>query len=190
MRRLTAALALLLTLAGCRAAAAMPPTTVEDPTPPPPPLRDLGPAPELEGDIWLNSERPLRLKDLRGQVVLLEMWTFGCINCQRVIPHIRQWHQQYGDQGLEVIGNHYPEFAYEQDLGNLAEAVDRFQIEYPVVQDNQGINWRAYDNHYWPTTYLIDKQGHLRYQHIGEGAYETTEAAIQRLLSEGPSGQQ
>lgn len=149
-----------------------------------PPLEDEGPAPEIEGEIWLNSDVPLRLEDLRGEVVLLEMWTFGCINCQRVIPHLRGWHEEYADEGLVVIGNHYPEFPYEEDLGNLRDAVNRFEIAYPVVQDNAGRNWRAYSNRYWPTTYLIDKRGHLRYQHIGEGAYKKTEAAIQTLLAE------
>ncbi len=152
--------------------------------PPEPVLEDRGPAPEIEGDIWLNSDEELRLRDLRGQVVLLEMWTFGCINCQRVMPHLREWHDRYAERGLVVIGNHYPEFAYEEDLENLRAALQRFEIEYPVVQDNDGMNWRAYRNRYWPTLYLIDKRGHLRYQHIGEGAYDTTEVAIQTLLAE------
>jgi thiol-disulfide isomerase/thioredoxin len=152
-----------------------------------PELPDQGPAPDIGGDVWLNSPVSLSLLDLRGKVVLLEMWTFGCINCQRVIPYLNQWQSRYADEGLVIIGNHYPEFRYEEDLGNLNEAVAAMDIEYPVVQDNQGINWRAYRNRYWPTLYLIDKSGNLRYQHIGEGRYGETESAIQALLDE-PSG--
>jgi thiol-disulfide isomerase/thioredoxin len=147
-------------------------------------LRDLGPAPELSGGEWLNVPAPLHLSDLRGKVVLLEMWTFGCINCQHVIPSLKAWEGKYASQGLVIIGNHYPEFDYEADLENLKDAVRRYGIEYAVVQDNRGDNWRAYNNHYWPTLYLIDKQGRVRYVHIGEGAYSQTEVAIQALLSE------
>lgn len=147
-------------------------------------LKDLGSAPELTNEVWLNSDRALRLADLRGKVVLLDMWTFGCINCQHVIPALRQWHETYRSQGLVVIGNHYPEFGYEEDLGNLKDALVRLDVPYPVAQDNDGITWRAYKNRYWPTLYLIDKRGHMRYQHIGEGAYPETEAAIQALLAE------
>jgi thiol-disulfide isomerase/thioredoxin len=147
-------------------------------------LRDLGAAPEMTNEVWLNTEQPLRLADLRGKVVLLDMWTFGCINCQHVIPSLRRWYDTYSSQGLVVIGNHYPEFGYEKDLGNLKEALVRLDVPYPVAQDNEGKTWSAYRNHYWPTLYLIDKRGHLRYQHIGEGAYQETEAAIQALLAE------
>lgn len=101
-----------------------------------------------------------------------------------MIPSLRGWYEKYKDQGLVVIGNHYPEFSYEQDLDNLKEAVSRLDVPYPVAQDNQGVTWRAYNNHYWPALYLIDKRGHLRYTHIGEGAYQDTEAAIQSLLAE------
>jgi thiol-disulfide isomerase/thioredoxin len=147
-------------------------------------LRDSGPAPELTNEVWLNTDRPLRLADLRGKVVLLDMWTFGCINCQHVIPSLIGWHDTYSSQGLVVIGNHFPEFGYEEDLGNLKDALVRLDVPYAVAQDNDGKTWRAYRNHYWPTLYLIDKRGHLRYQHIGEGAYQETEAAIQALLAE------
>lgn len=101
-----------------------------------------------------------------------------------MIPSLREWHSKYKDQGLVVIGNHYPEFDYESNLDNLKEAVARNQIEYAVAQDNDGLTWRAYHNRYWPTLYLIDKHGRLRYVHIGEGAYSETEAAIQSLLAE------
>jgi thiol-disulfide isomerase/thioredoxin len=150
----------------------------------PPSLPDKGPAPELTNIVWLNADQPLRLADLRGKVVALDMWTFGCINCQHVIPSLRSWYQKYGDQGLVVIGNHYPEFDYERDLDNLKAAIVNLDVPYPVVQDNDGATWRAYNNNYWPTLYLIDKRGHLRYVHIGEGAYDESEAAIQALLAE------
>ena len=97
---------------------------------------------------------------------------------------MREWHKEYQDQGLVIIGNHYPEFAHEQDLENLKRAVNELGIEYPIAQDNDGITWRAYETRYWPTLYLIDKKGYLRYVHIGEGAYRETEDAIQTLLAE------
>jgi thiol-disulfide isomerase/thioredoxin len=147
-------------------------------------LPDLGPAPELGSATWLNTQGPLRLAELRGKVVGLEMWTFGCINCQHVIPHLKQWDAAYRDQGLVLIGNHFPEFEYEADLESLQQAVAQAGIEYAVAQDNQGATWKAYRNAYWPTLYLIDKRGRLRYVHIGEGAYDETERNIQALLAE------
>lgn len=149
-----------------------------------PDLSDLGQAPELTNQVWINSSQPLRLADLRGQVILLEMWTFECVNCRNVIPALEEWYQKYQDQGLVVIGNHYPEFSHERDLDNLKQAVKELGISYPVAQDNQGMTWQAYHSQYWPTLYLIDKKGTLRYQHIGEGRYPETEAAIQVLLAE------
>jgi len=101
-----------------------------------------------------------------------------------VIPSLREWNNKYKDRGLVIIGNHYPEFSYEEDLDNLKSAVKELNIEYPIAQDNDGRAWRAYNTHYWPTLYLIDKKGNLRYVHIGEGAYGETEAAIQILLTE------
>ena len=147
-------------------------------------LPDLGVAAELNNEVWLNTDRPLRLSGLRGKVVLLDMWTFGCINCRNVIPSLRDWYDKYTDRGLVVIGNHYPEFDYERDLNNLKEALTRLDVPYAVAQDNDGETWRAYRTRYWPTLFLIDKQGHLRYTQIGEGAYATTERAIQDLLKE------
>ena len=147
-------------------------------------LPDLGVAPELTNDTWLNVDAPLRLADLRGKVVIVEMWTFGCINCQNVMPSLKEWHSRYKDQGLVIIGNHYPEFSYEEDLENLKEAIARFDIQYAVAQDNDGATWRAYKNHYWPALFLIDKQGHIRYVHIGEGRYKETEENIKALLAE------
>ena len=132
-------------------------------------LPDLGPAPELSNDTWLNVESPLRLADLRGKVVALEMWTFGCYNCQNVLPSLKEWHSK---------------FSFEESLDSLKAAVLENGIEYAVAQDNDGKTWRAYENRYWPTLYLIDKAGHIRYIHIGEGRYKETEAAIQLLLAE------
>ena len=147
-------------------------------------LPDLGPAPELMNDTWLNVDAPLHLADLRGKVVIVEMWTFGCINCQHVMPSLKDWYSKYKDQGLVIIGNHFPEFSYEADLANLKEAIASNQIEYPVAQDNDGTTWKAYKNNYWPALYLIDKQGHIRYVHIGEGRYKETEENIKALLEE------
>ncbi len=174
---------LLLFLTGC---AAMTRTSTSSlPTPSTQPaLRDLGPAPELTNTTWLNTTSPLRLANLRGQVVLLEMWTFDCINCRHTIPQVESWYKTYAGQGLVVIGNHYPEFPYEADLNNLKKAVQDLGIQYPVAQDNNGATWNAYKNNYWPTIYLIDKFGHIRYIHIGEGAYAVTESAIQDLLAQ------
>ena len=138
----------------------------------------------LNNQVWLNTDQPLRLADLRGKVVLVDMWTFGCINCQHVIPSLREWYQKYSPDGLVIIGNHYPEFSFEQDLNNLKDAIQRLDVPYPVAQDNDGTTWRAYNNRYWPSLFLIDKRGDIRYRHIGEGAYAETEAAIQSLLAE------
>lgn len=147
-------------------------------------LQDYGPAPELANESWLNVDHPLRLADLRGKVVLLDMWTFECINCIHIIPSLRDWYQKYSDQGLVIIGNHFPEFSFEHDIVNLRAAMQQLNVAYAVTQDNDGATWNAYGNRYWPTVYLIDKKGHIRYLHIGEGAYDTTEQAIQDLLKE------
>lgn len=147
-------------------------------------LPDLGPAPELTNDTWLNVDAPLRITDLRGKVVIVEMWTFGCINCQHVMPSLKDWHSKYASEGLVIIGNHYPEFSFEEDLDNLKNAIAENDIQYAVAQDNDGATWRAYKNSYWPTLYLIDKQGHIRYVHIGEGRYAETEENIKALLEE------
>ena len=147
-------------------------------------LPDLGIAPDFESNTWINVDAPLHIAELNGKVVLLEMWTFGCSNCQHVIPSLRDWYKKYKDQGFVVVGNHFPEFSRERELNNLKEAIVQWEITYPVVQDNDGKIWSAYNNRYWPSLYLIDKNGHIRYTHIGEGSYKETEAAIQSLLAE------
>lgn len=172
---------LLLILTAC---STMTQSTTSSPSKANASLSDLGPAPELSNTTWLNVDSPLRLANLRGKVVALEMWTFACINCQHVMPSLKAWHKQYAEQGLVIIGNHYPEFSFEEDLTNLQNAVKENDIQYAVTQDNDGATWRAYKNQYWPTLYLIDKHGHIRYVHIGEGGYTATESAIQTLLAE------
>jgi thiol-disulfide isomerase/thioredoxin len=148
-------------------------------------LKNYGPAPELKNTVWLNTNgKALRLADLRGKVVALEFWTFECINCQHVMPALKAWHNVYKDQGLVIIGDHFPEFNFEADLNNLKQAVSDAGIEYAVAQDNDGQTWNAYNTRYWPTLVLIDKQGNIRYTHIGEGAYTETESAIKALLGE------
>jgi len=147
-------------------------------------LPDLGIAPELTNTIWINTSNPLKLADLRGKVVIIEMWTFGCINCRNVIPNLIDWHEKYSSEGLVIIGNHFPEFDHESVLSNLEQAVKELKIPYVVVEDNLGETWKAYGTHYWPSLYLIDKRGHIRYTHIGEGKYQETEDAIVSLLNE------
>ena len=147
-------------------------------------LQDLGPAPELTGITnWINSE-PLTLSSLKGKVVLIDFWTYSCVNCVRTFPFLKDWYSKYKDQGFVIIGVHTPEFAFEHDSANVEQAVKRFGIEYPVAQDNNYGTWRAYNNHYWPAEFLIGPNGHLRYTHFGEGHYDVTEMSIQTLLAE------
>lgn len=132
---------------------------------------------------WLNGS-PLTVADLVGSVVLIQFWTFACINCQRTLPYIVKWHQEYAEQGLKVVGVHTPEFAFERDASNVKKALQQHQITYSVPLDNDFKTWKAYDNGYWPQLYLADRQGKLRYNHIGEGAYDETEQTIRQLLQE------
>lgn len=118
------------------------------------------------------------------KVILVEFWTYSCINCKHTHPHVNEWHRKYADDGLLIIGVHTPEFAFEKDRSNVEEAVREANIEYPVVLDNDAATWRAYGNHYWPHRYLIGVDGFIRYDHIGEGAYDETERKIQQLLDE------
>jgi thiol-disulfide isomerase/thioredoxin len=132
---------------------------------------------------WINSD-PKSLHELRGQVILLEFWTFGCINCVRTLPHVERWYQTYKTQGFEIIGIHSPEFDYERVPANVANAIQQHNLSYPAALDNEWSTWKAYNNHYWPALYLIDKKGLVRYVHLGEGKYDLTEQAIQGLLQE------
>ena len=147
-------------------------------------LKDYGPAPELAGlTNWINSNQ-LTLKQLRGKVVLIDFWTYSCINCLRTLPHVKAWYHAYHDRGLVVIGVHTPEFAFEHVPSNVRGAVRRLGVTYPVALDNDYSTWNAFRNQYWPAKYLIDRRGHLRYYHFGEGSYDTTEARIRMLLGE------
>jgi cytochrome c biogenesis protein CcdA/thiol-disulfide isomerase/thioredoxin len=140
-------------------------------------------APDLVGlTDWINSE-PLTLAQLQGKVVLLDFWTYTCINCIRTLPHVKQWYESYKDYDFEVIGIHTPEFAFEKSKKNVEEAVQRFGITYPVALDNDYQTWKAYDNHYWPAHYLINQQGSIVKKHFGEGNYVEMEDAIRALLN-------
>lgn len=145
-------------------------------------LKNYGPAPEFEGiHQWLNSD-PLTMAELRGKVVLIDFWTYSCINCIRTLPYLTAWYEKYKDEGLVIVGVHTPEFAFEKDTDNVSTALLRHGITYPVAQDNDFGTWQAYSNRYWPAHYLIDQSGNVVYTHFGEGKYEETEKAIQTLL--------
>jgi cytochrome c biogenesis protein CcdA/thiol-disulfide isomerase/thioredoxin len=147
-------------------------------------LPDYGVAPTLHPDgAWINS-KPLTLGKLRGKVVLIDFWTYSCINCLRTLPHLKAWYATYHPKGLVIIGVHTPEFAFEHVTSNVKAAVRRLGIRYPVVQDNSFKTWDNYANQYWPAEYLIDKQGHVRHTHFGEGEYGQTESLIRRLLGD------
>src|SRR5215204_4967428 len=130
---------------------------------------------------WLNSPA-LTAAGMRGKVVLIDVWTYTCINWLRTLPYVRAWFEKYKAQGLVVIGVHAPEFPFEHDLGNVRRAVKDMRVEYPVAVDNDFSIWRAFDNQYWPALYLLDGEGRIRYRHFGEGEYDKTEQNIQRLL--------
>jgi cytochrome c biogenesis protein CcdA/thiol-disulfide isomerase/thioredoxin len=147
-------------------------------------LPDMGRAPDFVGiDHWLNSE-PLNLASLKGKVILVDFWTYSCINCIRTLPFVTGWYEKYKDQGLVVVGVHTPEFEFEKKTANVQNALKTYQITYPVAQDNSYVTWNNFNNSYWPAKYLIDKEGHLRMFHFGEGDYKETEKAIQSLLAE------
>jgi cytochrome c biogenesis protein CcdA/thiol-disulfide isomerase/thioredoxin len=147
-------------------------------------LADLGAAPDFTGGTgWINSDA-LTLNDLKGKVVLVDFWTYSCINCIRTFPYLTDWYAKYEASGFVIIGVHAPEFAFEHDTANVVQAVKQFGIAYPVVQDNNYKIWSAYRNHYWPAEYLIDAQGRIRHYHFGEGSYDETEKDIQALLAE------
>ncbi|MBS1517766.1 MAG: redoxin domain-containing protein [Bacteroidetes bacterium] len=133
---------------------------------------------------WINSEKELTLDDLRGKVVLIEFWTFGCYNCTNTLPYLKQWYEKYKSQDFKMIGIHCPEFDNERNFDNVSKSVEELGIKYPVLTDNDFSVWRKFDVHAWPTIFLIDKSGEIRYKKVGEGKYETTENKIIELLSE------
>lgn len=147
-----------------------------------PALADLGEMPSLSGAVqWLNSP-PLQAEALRGKVVLVDFWTYSCINCLRSLPYVKAWAEKYRDQGLVVIGVHAPEFAFERDVANVAKEAKKLGIDYPIAIDNNYRIWQAFNNQYWPAHYFIDANGRIRYQHFGEGDYAQSERVIQTLL--------
>ena len=140
-------------------------------------------APELSSGTWINSE-PLTLASLHGRVVLIEFWTFACYNCRNTLPAVKKWDAQYRDKGLTIIGVHTPELDYETNVDNLRREVAKLGLKYAVVTDNDYSTWKAYGVEAWPTLFLLDKQGRVRWTHVGEGAYDETEQAIKKLLAE------
>jgi peptide-methionine (R)-S-oxide reductase len=142
-------------------------------------------APEFAAGTWINSD-PLTLKGLRGRVVVVEFWTFGCYNCRNTLPSVKTWDARYREKGLTIVGVHSPEFATEKEIENVRREVASLGIRYPVVTDNEYETWRAYKVGAWPTIFVLDKLGQIRWTHVGEGAYEETEQMIQRLLAEKP----
>jgi thiol-disulfide isomerase/thioredoxin len=140
-------------------------------------------APEFTGiDHWLNSQ-PLTMQQLRGKVVLVDFWTYTCINCVNTLPHVEKLYEKYKDQGLVVVGVHTPEYAFERETKKVSAAIAEHRLTYPVAQDNQYATWNAYGNQYWPAVYLIDKQGHIVYSHFGEGDYDQIDAAVREQLA-------
>lgn len=149
-------------------------------------LKDLGPAPEFVGnERWFNTpgDRPLTLRGLRGHVVLVDFWTYSCINCIRTLPYLKAWDAKYRKDGLTIVGVHTPEFPFEREAGNVDTAIRENGIRYPVAQDNEQATWNAYGNQYWPAEYFIDARGEVRYVHFGEGEYEEKEQVIRELLA-------
>ncbi len=148
-------------------------------------LSEGGSAPEFAGIAqWLNTPTPLSLQALQGKVVLVDFWTYSCINCVRTLPHLTAWYERYKNDGLVIVGVHTPEFAFEREAQNVRNAIKQFNITYPVAQDNDYQIWQSYQNHYWPAEYLIDAKGHIRRTHFGEGGYDHMEEAIRALLKE------
>jgi len=140
-------------------------------------------APEFAAGAWINSE-PLTVKSLRGRVVLVEFWTFGCYNCRNTLPFVKRWHSSYSEKGLTIVGVHSPEFDSEKRIENVRRKVASLGIRFPVVTDNDYETWRAYNVHAWPTIFVLDKSGRIRWTHVGEGRYDETEDVIQKLLAE------
>ena len=168
------------------------PTAEPNRTPPPTPVpgsREVGgqlgnQAPEFQGIFnWINSPA-LTMEELQGQVVLIDFWTYTCVNCIRTLPHLKEWHAKYADKGLTIVGVHTPEFEFEKVTENVVNSVEEYGLSWAMAQDNDFKTWRAYSNRYWPAKYLIDQYGTIRYRHFGEGKYIETEEWIRDLLEE------
>jgi peptide-methionine (R)-S-oxide reductase len=147
-------------------------------------ISDTGRAPEFATGTWINSE-PLTLASLNGKVVVIEFWTFGCYNCRNTLPFVKAWHERYALKGLTVVGVHSPELAEEEKIENVRSEVASLGIRYPVVTDNDYVTWKAFGVRAWPTIFILDKTGKIRWTHVGEGAYDEAEQLIQKLLNEG-----
>jgi len=145
---------------------------------------DEGPIASLgRANAWLNSQ-PLSAADFRGKVVLVDFWTYTCINWRRTLPYLRAWSQKYADQGLIVVGVHTPEFSFERDAGNVARVASAQKVDYPIAIDSDYAIWNGFSNRYWPAVYVIDAQGRIRHQQFGEANYEQLEGVVQKLLAE------
>ena len=193
------ALALAVACGSDSTATSAPMTMMPGPTATPPPTvasEDLPPcdgsrggsigncAPEFAGtQEWINSA-PLSMQSLRGKVVLIDFWTYTCVNCIRTLPFLQSWHERYADDGLVIVGVHTPEFEFEKNYGNVVQAAMKEGVVWPVVQDNEFSVWRSYSNRYWPAKYLVDRDGVIQYRHFGEGKYAETEEEIRKLLEE------
>ncbi len=140
-------------------------------------------APDLVSQTWINSA-PLVASDLRGKVVVVEFWTFACYNCKNTLPYVKDWDAKYRDRGLVVIGVHTPELSFERDVANVQQAVKDYGIRYPIAIDGDYANWDRFRVQAWPTWFIIDKDGYIRYKHIGEGDYARSDEVIQQLLNE------
>ena len=182
---------LLLFFVAAAACSSASPTRSSTPTSSPAP-RPEGPwgggmgdvAPDFQGiDSWINSG-PLTMAELQGKVVLIDFWTYTCVNCIRTFPYLREWHEKYADLGLVIVGVHSPEFTFEERRENVVRAIETHGLEYPVAQDNAFATWDAYGNRFWPAKYLVDARGRVQYTHFGEGSYAVTEGWIRRLLEE------
>lgn len=175
---LSTAIALLIGATGLGTSAAAEGQTQKDI----PVVEATAQAPNFKGiTAWLNSG-PLTMSDLRGKVVMVNFWTYGCYNCVNTLPHVAKLHAKYKDQGLVIVGVHTPEFPFEKSQSNVQAAIKRHGIQYPVAQDNDMATWSAYRNRYWPAQYIVDQSGKIVYTHAGEGAYEEIERTIQSLL--------
>jgi len=142
-------------------------------------------APDFVGITnWVNSA-PLSIGGLRGKVVLVDFWTYGCVNCVNTLPHVRRLYDAYAAKGLVIVGIHTPEFPFEKSTANVQAAIKRHDIRYPVAQDNDYATWNAYRNRYWPAQYIVDQSGKIVFEHAGEGAYDEIERTIRRLLETG-----
>lgn len=180
--------------AGARTAAVGNPSTVDDESAAAPDgprirrdtlvaARSAPPAPAFAKGTWINSER-LTLEDLRGRVVLVDFWTFGCYNCRNTLPALKQLHESYADKGLAIVGVHTPEFGHEKKVENVRQQVAALGVLYPVVTDNDFETWNAYGVEAWPTAVVLDKRGRVRWTHVGEGAYREQEQVVRQLLEE------